>query len=93
MSSTTVNALTNLLLNNMPTLNPAGKNWAIFELHFISTVQGKGKWGHFNGSTPCPALTNTTVSLISNMEDWLKDKASACNMLLSKVPDSITLKL
>lgn len=93
MSSTTVNALTDSLPNNIPTLNSAGKNWAIFELRFISAVQGKGKWGHFDGSAPRPAMTNPTVSLITNLEDWLKDEASARNMLLSKVPDSIALKL
>ncbi|KAJ3711113.1 hypothetical protein DFJ43DRAFT_1009040 [Lentinula guzmanii] len=93
MSSTTVNALTDSLPNNVPTLNSAGKNWAIFELRFISAVQGKGKWGHFDGSTTRPVLTSPTVSLISDMGDWFKDEASARNMLLSKVPDSIALKL
>ncbi|KIK58812.1 hypothetical protein GYMLUDRAFT_170567, partial [Collybiopsis luxurians FD-317 M1] len=78
---------------NVPTLNPTGRNWAIFSLRFVSGVQGKGWWDHFTGAATCPVLSAPTTTLVTAMDSWEKDKAAARNLLLSKVPDSVALKL
>ncbi|KIK50233.1 hypothetical protein GYMLUDRAFT_253159 [Collybiopsis luxurians FD-317 M1] len=87
-ATTTVNALSDSLLSTVPALQSSGKNWAIFEFHFTSAVDSKGKWGHFDGTLNCPK-----ADAKDKEKEWLKDKASACNLLLSKVPDSIALKM
>jgi hypothetical protein len=49
-------AVNNVLPPNMPALDISGSNWAMFELQFWMVVRGKGLWGHFDGTTPCPVL-------------------------------------
>ncbi|KIK67632.1 hypothetical protein GYMLUDRAFT_155601, partial [Collybiopsis luxurians FD-317 M1] len=77
----------------VPILDPTGKNWAIFSLCFVSGVQGKGQWDHFTGAAICPALTAPSKTLITTMDTWEKDEPAAHNLLPSKVPDSLALKL
>ncbi|EKM74598.1 hypothetical protein AGABI1DRAFT_133077 [Agaricus bisporus var. burnettii JB137-S8] len=52
MSSTAV--INDVLPPTVPALDVSGTNWAIFELRFRMVIQGKGLWGHFDGSTPRP---------------------------------------
>ena len=50
------NTANNVLPASVPKLDVLGTNWAIFSLRFKTVVQGKGLWGHFDGSMPCPVL-------------------------------------
>jgi hypothetical protein len=50
----TITALTDSLPLDVPTLLSTGANWAIFDLCFLSAVQAKGKWGHFDGTVTSP---------------------------------------
>ena len=36
------------LPNSIPKLDPHGKNWAIFQIHFQNVMEVKEKWAHFN---------------------------------------------
>ena len=53
MSSTVNDALP----ASVPELDVSGANWAIFLLRFQMVIQGKGLWGHFDGTNVCPVLT------------------------------------
>ncbi|KAF5364874.1 hypothetical protein D9757_013036 [Collybiopsis confluens] len=88
-ATTTVNALSDSLPSTVPSLQSSGKNWAIFELRFTSAVDSKGRWGHFDGTSKRPEA----VDAKDDEKEWLKNEASARNLLLSKVPDSIALKM
>ena len=61
--SSTVNALTDALPSNIPTLSYQGKNWSVWETRFTTAIQGKGRWPHFDGSTLMPTYTEPTLSL------------------------------
>jgi hypothetical protein len=50
----TITTLTDSLPLDIPKLLSTGMNWAIFDLHFSSAVQAKGKWGHFDGTETPP---------------------------------------
>jgi len=47
----------------VPKLDVSGANWAIFALCFQTVIQGKGLWGHFDGSSPCPVLSSPVQPL------------------------------
>lgn len=53
-------AVNDTLPPNVPALDISGSNWAMFELRFRMVVRGKGLWGHFDGTTPRPALPTPT---------------------------------
>jgi len=52
------NAANDILPTSVPKLDVSGANWAIFALYFQTVIQGKGLWGHFDGSSPCPVLSS-----------------------------------
>ncbi|KAG5717100.1 hypothetical protein E4T56_gene7174 [Termitomyces sp. T112] len=76
---------TDSLPSDVPELLPDGVNWGIFEIRFSAAVKSKGKWPHFDGSTPRPLLSpeGRDIAVI----DWDKAESSAYN-LLQKIPDS-----
>ncbi|KXN87309.1 hypothetical protein AN958_08973 [Leucoagaricus sp. SymC.cos] len=47
----------------VPRLEQSGVNWAIFQLRFQTAVQGKGLWGHFDGSKIWPVLSLPSVTV------------------------------
>ncbi|KXN85596.1 hypothetical protein AN958_11091, partial [Leucoagaricus sp. SymC.cos] len=59
---TMMSALNDILPASVPKLDVSGGNWVIFSLHFQMVVQGKGLWGHFDGSVPCPKPTTPITS-------------------------------
>lgn len=93
MSATTVNALTDTLPSNIPVLSASGSNWAIWKLCFMAAVKGKDKWGHFDGTEVKPTLTGPTASVADDLHTWSKDEATAHNLLISKVCNSVALKI
>jgi hypothetical protein len=76
---------------SIPKLDATGLNWAVFSLRFEDSVQGKGFWGHFSGTTPCPTATiesAPTADELAAIENWEKDESSARSLLTQKLPDS-----
>jgi hypothetical protein len=59
MSASTVS---DILPATLPELDVSGDNWAIFELRFWTVVQGKGLWGHYDGTSPRPKLPAPVVA-------------------------------
>jgi len=58
MSSTVNDVLPTLV----PKLDVSGANWAIFLLRLQMVIQGRGLWGHFDGTSICPVLTAVQVT-------------------------------
>jgi len=89
--STTTASLNDILPSNVPKLEPNGLNWAVFSLRFEDVVQAKGFWGHFNGTTPCPAAaieSAPTADELAAIEKWEKDECSSRSLLTQKLLDS-----
>ncbi|PPR00727.1 hypothetical protein CVT24_000951 [Panaeolus cyanescens] len=57
MSTTTTTAITDAIPSTVPKLDPSGVNWQTFMLRFMDAIQGKGYWGHFNGTEMCSLPT------------------------------------
>ncbi|PPR01457.1 hypothetical protein CVT24_001860 [Panaeolus cyanescens] len=57
MSTTTTTAITDAIPSTIPKLDPSGVNWQTFMLRFMDAIQGKGYWGHFDGSESRPGPT------------------------------------
>jgi hypothetical protein len=97
--STTLQAVSDSLPSDIPKLASNGLNWAIFKLHFTATVRAKGRWGHFDGrslrpSPPAPSTDGTLTSTSDTAgEKWEKDEATAKNLLLQKIPNSVAMKI
>jgi len=71
-----------------------GLNWAIFLIRFRDAVEVKGFWGHFNGSSLAPPLSNPpTMKETAAKVQWEKDERSAKSLLTQKLPDSTLMKI
>jgi len=97
MSSVTTTSLADTLLSSVLKLDASGLNWVIFSLCFQDTVEAKGYWGHFDGTSECPAVpkledlpamtaapTPTTPSaedLAAAANQWDKDEQLAKSLL------------
>ena len=58
MTTLTTSLLSDTLSATIPKLKAEGDNWAIFFIQFMVAVKAKGFWGHFDGSTLKPTLSN-----------------------------------
>ena len=56
--STTTTSLSDTLPSAVPKLEAEGEHWAIYYVRFMNAVEAKGFWGHFNRTTPEPALSS-----------------------------------
>ncbi|KZV86742.1 hypothetical protein EXIGLDRAFT_593380, partial [Exidia glandulosa HHB12029] len=77
-------------------LEANGSNWLVFHLRFVKAVKAKSKWGHFDGSKARPVAADTnapTVGEVAAMAKWDEDEAVASQMLASRLPDSVLIKL
>src|ERR1700678_1351900 len=87
--STTTAALADTLPPSIPKLDPAGTNWTVFLFHFQDAIDAKGFWGHFDGSSVSPALSNPpTDAELAAKTQWEKDERSSKSLLTQKLPDS-----
>ncbi|XP_006461650.1 hypothetical protein AGABI2DRAFT_71868, partial [Agaricus bisporus var. bisporus H97] len=85
MSSTAV--INDVLPPTVPALDVSGTNWAIFELRFRMVIQGKGLWGHFDGSTPLP-IPSTPTPTVADIDAWDRNENIALSLLAQRIPDS-----
>ena len=94
MSTTTTSSLSDMLPSAVPKLEAEGENWAIFYVHFMDAIEAKGFWGHFNGTTPEPALSSDpTDKELKAKHQWEKDERSAKMLLTQKLPDSTVMEI
>jgi len=71
-------------------------NWAIFEARFQDAMDTSLRWGHFNGSEPCPVpknLDNLTIVETQAMKHWDCKDQVACNFLNKCLPDRLMLQV
>src|SRR5215510_13347092 len=62
MSVSTTSSVNDVLPTWVPKLDVSGGNWAEFSLSFQTVVQGRGYWGHFDGSKPRPVMTGVPTT-------------------------------
>src|ERR1700679_9751 len=87
--SVSTTALADTLPSSIPKLDPAGTNWTVFLFRFQDAVDAKGFWGHFDGSSVSPALSNPpTDAELAAKTQWEKDERSSKSLLTQKLPDS-----
>ncbi|KXN81574.1 hypothetical protein AN958_04443 [Leucoagaricus sp. SymC.cos] len=75
----------------VPGLEQSGANWTIFQLCFQTAVQGKGLWGHFDGSKirPVLSLPSVTVSpLLTSSPSPAGSGPDSSNTSSTPAPDS-----
>ncbi|XP_006460633.1 hypothetical protein AGABI2DRAFT_74352, partial [Agaricus bisporus var. bisporus H97] len=91
-------AVNDTLPPNVPALDISGSNWAMFELRFRMVVRGKGLWGHFDGTTPRPALPTptpaptpappSTPAAPTESALWDRNESISQALLAQRIPDS-----
>jgi len=77
-------------------LNPEGTNWAIFEARFQDAMETACRWGHFDGSEPCPVpkdIANLTDTEIEAARHWDRNDQIARNLLNKRLPDATMLEV
>jgi hypothetical protein len=80
---------TNLLLTTIPKLKSTGLNWTVFLMWFQDMLKARGFWGHFDGSTVCPALSKPPKpEEEATLAQWNKNKQTAKSLLIQHIPDS-----
>ena len=93
MSAVTTSSLSDTLPLTIPKLDSEGENWVIFYVRFMDTIEAKGFWNHFDGSSPAPVLSATaTAAEIEAKNQWDKDECLAKTLLTQKLPDSTVLE-
>jgi len=94
MTTVTTASLSDALPTSVPKLEATRLNWAILLVHFRDAVDAKGFWGHFDGTTPVPSLSNPATSKeTAAKSQWEKDEHSAKSLLTQKLPDSTLMKV
>jgi len=81
---------------DVPHLNPKGTNWAIFEARFQDAIETACRWGHFDGSEPCPVpkdIANLTDTEIEAARHWDCDDQIMQNLLNKQLPDTTMLEV
>jgi hypothetical protein len=89
-TTTTAFTTTDILPSSVPKRLPTGLNWTAFSIRFQEAIEAKGFWGHFDGTSPKPTLTEPPVTGEQNAlrNQWLKGERSAKALLTHHIPDS-----
>ena len=60
----------------------------------MDAIEAKGFWGHFNRTTPKPALSSDpTDKELKAKHQWEKDERSAKTLLTQKLPNSTVMEI
>ena len=90
----TTSSLSDTLPSTVPLLDSEGSNWAIFYICFMDTIEAKGFWDHFDGSTSPPSMSETpTTAEITAKGQWDKDEHSVKALLTQWLPDSTVMEI
>ena len=96
MSTITMAALSDALPSSVPKLDASGTNWAIFIFRFQDTIEAKGFWGHFSGSTPTPVFVDPakpTSDKSAAKAQWDENEQSAKSLLTQKLLDPMVVMI
>ncbi|KAJ6458983.1 hypothetical protein C8R45DRAFT_843560, partial [Mycena sanguinolenta] len=85
--------LNDVLPSSVPTLDATGKNFTIFSLRFLTSVEGKGFLRHFDGTetTPTFGVMPLTQAQVEELATWEKGERTSKSLLMQKVPDTIAI--
>ena len=87
--SVSTTALADTLPSSIPKLDPTGANWTVFLFRFQDAIDAKGFWGHFDGTSTVPTMSNPpTEAQAAAKTQWEKDERSSKSLLTQKLPDS-----
>ncbi len=89
-------AMSDPLPTSIPCLKPNGSNWAIFSMHFQEAMEANQKWGHFDGTTPCPAPADANTPTDAELKvvvNWNQDETVAKYLLSQRLPNSTAVHL
>ncbi|KAJ6481302.1 hypothetical protein C8R47DRAFT_982693, partial [Mycena vitilis] len=75
-------------LSRVPGLHSDGVNWLIFSTRFQLFAKSKGRWGHFDGTTPRPS----PPAVQADLDEWTKHEDEAHNYLAQKLEDTTLLQ-
>ena len=90
--STTTLATSDILPSSVPKLLPTGLNWTVFSIRFQETIEAKGFWGHFDGTSPEPTVSSPPAAGEQEVLDqWMKNERSTKALLTHRVPIVIYL--
>lgn len=83
------------LPSNVPKLEISGTNWPIWRIRFTVAATAKGKFGHFNGTTPrpVPVALPPTQAEAQAMQAWDDAEDVAKYLLTQRIPDSTVMHL
>jgi hypothetical protein len=85
---------TDILPSSVPKLLPMGLNWTAFSIRFQEAIEAKGFWGHFDGTSPKPTLSEPPATGEQDaLNQWLKDERSAKALLTHRIPDSTLIRI
>ena len=94
MSTVTTSSLSDTLPATVLKLGAKGENWAIFYIRFMDTVEAKGFWGHFDGSSPVPTMPiDPTDAQKAEKSQWEKDERSAKTLLTQRLLDLTVMEI
>jgi hypothetical protein len=80
--STTTLATTDILPSSVPKLLPIGLNWTVFSIRFQETIEAKGFWGHFDGTSPKPTVRSPPAAGEQEaLDQWTKNERSTKALL------------
>jgi len=92
--SMTTTSLSDTLPSSVPKLDATGVNWAIFSVRFQDAVEAKNFWGHFDGTSTCPTLSNPPkTDETAAKTQWEKNEQSAKLLLTQKISDSTLMRV
>src|SRR6266545_3302098 len=92
--SVTTTSLSDTLPSSVPKLDATGVNWAIFSVRFQDAVEAKNFWGHFDGTSTCPTLSNPPkTDETAAKTQWERNERSAKSLLTQKIPDSTLMRV
>ena len=68
--------LSTQLASNVPYLDLEGTKWALFAMRFRKAMIASDRWGHFDGTDPCPVAqdpANPTAEEQKEIQRWTRE--------------------
>ena len=81
---------------NVPHLDIEGTKWTMFALCFLKAMIAAGRWGHFDGSSPCPVPKdshNPTDKEMQVIWQWTRKDQIMDYLLDQHIPKKIALDI
>jgi len=80
----------------VPRLELNGSNWAAFSVRFKRAMEAADRWGHFDGTEPCPVTKDPVAPTKDELDaqtHWDQEDRIGHNFLLQCLPNSTIMRL